>query len=102
VRRQPSALYELILDVILFIVILRLRDKLPRSGDLFKLYVVSYCSLRFLGDFTRADAHVLWGLTLVQVLYTPTIIFFGYQLWASFYQSRQAKTLTEARTDEAA
>ncbi len=102
VRRQPSALYELVLDMILFIVILRLRDKLPRSGDLFKLYVVSYCSLRFLVDFTRADPHVLWGLTLVQVLYAPTIIFFGYQLWASFRQIRQAKTLTGVRTDEAA
>src|SRR5438045_9190933 len=52
VRRQPSALYELILDIILFIVILRLRDKFPRSGDLFKLYVVTYCSLPFLVAFT--------------------------------------------------
>src|SRR6266436_4340902 len=60
VRRQPSALYELLLDLALFVIILRLRDKMPRPGDLFKLYVVGYCSLRFLVDFTRADPHVLW------------------------------------------
>ncbi|GAC1349516.1 MAG: prolipoprotein diacylglyceryl transferase [Ktedonobacteraceae bacterium] len=102
VRRQPSALYELVLDLLLFIVILRLRDRLPRSGDLFKLYVVGYCSLRFLVDFTRADLHVLGGLTLVQLLYAPTIIFFVYQLWLSFRQSRQLKPLPEVNTDEAA
>src|SRR5436190_14267487 len=101
-RRQPSALYELVLDLTLFVVILALRDRLPCPGDLFKLYVVGYCSLRFLVDFTRADPRVLLGLTLVQVLYAPTIIFFGYQLWASFRQIRQAKTLTGVRTDEAA
>src|SRR5438552_13030497 len=48
VRRQPSALYELLLDLVLFVVILRLRDKMPHPGDLFKLYVVGYCAFRFL------------------------------------------------------
>jgi phosphatidylglycerol:prolipoprotein diacylglycerol transferase len=37
VRRQPSALYELLLDLALFVIILRLRDKMPHPGDLFKL-----------------------------------------------------------------
>jgi phosphatidylglycerol:prolipoprotein diacylglycerol transferase len=102
VPRQPSALYELVLDLALFVVILALRDKLPRSGDLFKLYIIGYCSLRFLVDFTRADPHVLFGLTLVQVLYAPTVVFFAYQLWVSLRQSRRAKTLSELRTEEAA
>src|SRR5712692_11553678 len=38
VRRQHSALYELVLDLALFVVIFCLRDRLPRAGDLFKLY----------------------------------------------------------------
>ncbi len=102
VRRQPSALYELVLDLALFVVIFCLRDRLPRAGDLFKLYVVGYCSLRFLVDFTRADPHVLLGLTLVQVLYIPTVAFFAYQLWVSFRESRRGKTVSEAHIDEAA
>jgi prolipoprotein diacylglyceryltransferase len=102
VRRQPSALYELLLDLALFVVILALRDKLPRSGDLFKLYIVGYCSLRFLVDFTRADPHVLLGLTLVQVLYAPAIAFFTYQLWVSFHQSRREKKVAKDRTARAA
>jgi prolipoprotein diacylglyceryltransferase len=100
VRRQPSALYELILDVILFLVIWRLRDKMPQPGDLFRLYVVGYCSFRFLVDFTRADPRVLLGFTLVQVLYAITILWFGYRLWASFRESRQVKTVPEGQTAE--
>jgi phosphatidylglycerol:prolipoprotein diacylglycerol transferase len=101
VRRQPSALYELILDLLLFFLILRLRGKLPQSGDLFKVYVVGYCSLRFLVDFTRADPHVLWGMTLVQVLYALTFIAFAYSLWLSFRKSRQSKAAAEAQTSDA-
>jgi phosphatidylglycerol:prolipoprotein diacylglycerol transferase len=96
VRRQPSALYELVLDLVLFAIIWRLRDKMPRSGDLFKLYVVGYCSFRFLVDFTRADPHVFLGFTLVQVLYSITIVGFSYSLWRSFRESRVLKTVPGA------
>jgi phosphatidylglycerol---prolipoprotein diacylglyceryl transferase len=102
VWRQPSALYELILDLLLFVVIWRLRGKLARPGDLFKLYALCYCSLRFLVDFTRADPHVLLGLTMVQVLYIPAILIFGYQLWKSYRQSRAAKPPTAEPLAEAA
>jgi phosphatidylglycerol---prolipoprotein diacylglyceryl transferase len=102
VRRQPSALYELVLDLVLFLIILRLRNKLPRSGDLFKCYVVGYCSLRFLVDFTRADPHVLWSFTLVQLLYAPTIVLFSYLLWISHRKSRQSKTKSGELPAEAA
>ncbi len=89
VRRQPSALYELVLDLALFFVLWHLRGRLPRPGDLFNLYVLIYCSLRFLVDFTRADPHVLFGLTMVQVLYAFAIPTFGYKLWVSFRESRR-------------
>jgi phosphatidylglycerol---prolipoprotein diacylglyceryl transferase len=84
VRRQPSALYELVLDLVLLCLLLFMRDRMPRAGDLFKLYVVSYCSLRFMVDFTRADPHVLLGLTWVQVLYAPTFAWFSFKLWWSY------------------
>lgn len=101
VRRQPSALYEMILLILLFLLILYARNRMPRSGDLFKLYVVGYCCLRFLVDFTRADPQVLWGLTLVQVLYIPTIIGFGYSLCRSYYLQWQLgapRTVPEGRS----
>lgn len=91
VRRQPSALYEMLLLLLLFLLIFSMRARMPRSGDLFKLYVVGYCCLRFLVDFTRADPQVLLGLTLVQVLYIPTMIGFGYSLCRSYYLQRQER-----------
>ena len=100
VWRQPSAAYEMILDLALFGVLWALRDRMPQSGDLFKLYVVGYCGFRFLVDFTRADPHVLFGLTLVQLLYIPAILIFGYQLWASVRASR--RVITAAPVEETA
>ncbi len=100
VRRQPSAFYEMLLDLVLFAIIFRLRTKMPRSGDLFKLYVIGYCSFRFLVDFTRDDPRVLLGLTLVQVLYAPTIVGFSYSLLRSYRESRQPKALRDARAIE--
>src|SRR5579884_1415777 len=96
VRRQPSALYELVLDLVLFAIIWRLRDKMPRPGDLFKLYVVGYCTFRFMVDFTRADPHVFLDFTLVQVLYSITIVGFSYSLWRSFREARALKTVPGA------
>ena len=75
---------------------------MPRAGDLFKLYIVGYCSLRFLVDFTRDDPRVLLGLTLVQVLYTFAILGFGYQLLTSFRTNRKAKKLSEDQVADAA
>jgi prolipoprotein diacylglyceryltransferase len=102
VRRQPSALYELLLDLALFFVLLRLRGRLPRPGDLFNVYVVSYCCLRFLVDFTHADPRPLFGLTLVQILYTIAIPAFGYKLWVSFRASRRVRVAREAPAAEVA
>lgn len=90
VVRQPSAAYELILDLGLFALLYALRDRMWRPGDLFNLYVVGYCALRFMVDFTRADARVLWGLTLVQCIDGLAVIEFGYLLLRSYLRYRAA------------
>ncbi len=110
VKRQPTALYEMILDLALFFVILRLRDKLPKAGDLFKFYIVAYCSLRFLLDFTRddirysfgLDPHVFAGLTMVQILYGAAIPTFGYQLWRSYHPRVRPAMETQEAPSKAA
>lgn len=84
IRRQPTALYEMVGDLLLLGVLLVMRDRMPRPGDVFKLYVVGYCSLRFVLDFTRADPHISLGLTWVQLIYLPTIIWFSWQLWKNY------------------
>ncbi|HEX9038294.1 MAG TPA: prolipoprotein diacylglyceryl transferase family protein [Ktedonobacterales bacterium] len=94
VRRQPSAAYELILDLALFALLYILRDRMWRSGDLFNLYVLGYCALRFLVDFTRADPHVLWGLTLVQCIDAIAVIQFGVMLLRSYLKHRALAATT--------
>lgn len=96
VLRQPSAGYELILDLALFAALFALRDRMWRAGDLFLLYVLGYCALRFFVDFTRADPHVLWGLTLVQVLYALAIVQFGAMLLRSYLRHRAASDAATA------
>jgi phosphatidylglycerol:prolipoprotein diacylglycerol transferase len=96
VRRQPSALYELVLDLALFALLYLLRDRMWRAGNLFNLYVLGYCSLRFLVDFTRADPRVLWGLTLVQLLYALAIVQFGSMLMRSYLKHRAVSASARA------
>jgi phosphatidylglycerol:prolipoprotein diacylglycerol transferase len=103
VRRQPSALYEVLLDLALFALIWRLRGKLPHAGDLFTLYVIGYLSLRFFVDFTRADPHVLLGFTMVQVLYALALPWFIYKLVRSFrLAQRERAAVAATATTEAA
>jgi phosphatidylglycerol:prolipoprotein diacylglycerol transferase len=98
VMRQPSAAYELVLDLLLFCVILLLRDRPLRSGDLFKIYVIGYGTLRFLVDFTRDDPRVLGGLTLVQCLFALTVVTFSCQLVVAYRTSRQVRTVPQGNT----
>jgi phosphatidylglycerol:prolipoprotein diacylglycerol transferase len=90
VWRHPSAAYELMLDLALFALLYAVRDRMPRAGDVFKLYVVGYCGLRFLVDFTRADPHTILGLTLVQVIDGVAVIQFSYLLLRSYLAHRAA------------
>jgi phosphatidylglycerol---prolipoprotein diacylglyceryl transferase len=97
VRRHPTALYELILDLALFVLIWRLRDKMPHAGDLFVVYVIGYLSLRFCLDFTRDpitnhEPARLLGLTFVQVIYALSLPYFVYKLVRSFRLARQEKS----------
>ncbi len=107
VRRQPTALYELILDFALFVLIWRLRDKLPHAGDLFVVYVIGYLSLRFGLDFTRDpianhEPFRILGLTFVQVIDGLALPYFVYKLRRSFLLAKREREATVAATIEAA
>ena len=52
--RHPSPVYEIIWDLLLFIVLLLLRGRLKPDGSLFILYLAIYSFGRFFIEFTRA------------------------------------------------
>lgn len=60
--------YELVWDVIVLAVLLRLRGRLPRDGMVFALYIALYAFGRFFITFTRVDAKVALGLSQAQVV----------------------------------
>ncbi|MFZ2187389.1 MAG: prolipoprotein diacylglyceryl transferase [Candidatus Moraniibacteriota bacterium] len=55
VLRHPSTLYEAFLEgIVLFVLMMLLRKKMPFSGALACVYIAGYASARFLGEYFRA------------------------------------------------
>ena len=80
--RHPIALYLSLNGLILFFVLLKLRKKLIKPGQLFFIFLAWYAISRFFLDFLRASDTVLadphyWGLTISQwfSLLIPIILF---------------------------
>jgi phosphatidylglycerol:prolipoprotein diacylglycerol transferase len=63
---HPTYLYEALFQAAAFAVLWRLRDRMPRPGDLFALYVAAYAVFRFAVEFARANEQVWLGLTRPQ------------------------------------
>jgi len=55
VAYQPAALYELGFNILLFALLWYLRDRLPRSGMLFNVYLAGYSVGQFVLFFLRAS-----------------------------------------------
>lgn len=76
VRMHPSMLYEALFLVALFVVLSWLRDgrRLPREGDVFKVFLFAYAVFRFAVEFVRGAPEVLAGLTRPQLFLGPSIV----------------------------
>ena len=66
VAMHPSFLYEIGFQLVAFVVLLWLRDRVSRPGELFVLYVAGYAVFRFFVEFVRANETVWLGLTRPQ------------------------------------
>jgi phosphatidylglycerol:prolipoprotein diacylglycerol transferase len=81
--RHPAQLYEMTLDLALFVFLWRIRYRVFRNGELFRLYVIGYALIRFPLEFLRYQPtpRALVGLTLVQWLCIAAVVGVGYQLF---------------------
>jgi phosphatidylglycerol:prolipoprotein diacylglycerol transferase len=66
VATQPSPVYEIIWDLIVLGIVLRLRGKLRPDGALFIFYLALYSVGRFFVTFTRVNTPSEWFFGLVQ------------------------------------
>jgi phosphatidylglycerol:prolipoprotein diacylglycerol transferase len=64
--RHPTQIYSSIVAIALFAVLITLRDKMPREGDLFRLYLVLFGVSRFMLEFLRERNVSFGGLSWAQ------------------------------------
>ena len=65
---QPTVAYEIIFCVIIFFLLLQLRNKLRPDGSLFVLYLSIYALWRFGIDFLRTGNHFFFSLHQAQFI----------------------------------
>lgn len=77
-HRHPTAMYEVIFLVILFVLILyyRRRDSLP-SGMQFQLFMILYFTFRFFIEFIKPNEFSVMGLTSIQWLCLLCLVYYS-------------------------
>lgn len=78
--RIPTQLIESAFNLIAFVVLHRLRDKVKTPGILFKAYLLAYFVFRFLIEFIRVNPHIWLGLTIYQIISAAGVVFMGLTL----------------------
>lgn len=64
--RHPTQLYEIAFALGFLTLVPMLRARLPRAGDLFRVWLVAYFAFRFLEEFVRVAPRPWLGLTVYQ------------------------------------
>lgn len=63
---HPSFVYEIVFQALAFALMVRFRDRVRRSGDLFILYVAAYALFRFGVEFVRGNDELWLGMSRPQ------------------------------------
>jgi len=79
VLRHPIALYEVLFLLILFLYIQNLLKKgsFLDNGILFKIFMISYFSFRFLIEFIKPNTFLLLGLSSIQYLCLICLVYYS-------------------------
>ena len=78
VLRHPIALYEVVFLTVLFIIIRRLQksNHTFQNGDFFKLFMVTYFTLRFCIEFLKPNSYYTLGLSSIQILCLICLVYY--------------------------
>lgn len=77
IPRHPLALYEMLFLVLLFMILWRNRKKLkPGNGDIFRWFMISYFTFRFLIEFLKPNIFLIFGLSGIQYLCLTCLIYY--------------------------
>lgn len=98
--RHPVQIYELLLDLVLFVFLLRQRQASFRDGELFQMYMVGYSLIRFPMESLRYQPTPVpfLGMTLVQWLCIASVVWFGSRLCLGRKRASRFEPLPKAGT----
>lgn len=75
--RLPTQLFESAFNLIAFVILHRLKDRVKTPGILFKAYLLSYFVFRFFNEFVRVNPRIWHGLTIYQIISAAGVAFMG-------------------------
>lgn len=81
--RHPTQLYSALAAVVIFGILFFLRNRMPREGDLFRLYLILWGAGRFLIEFVRENETLYLGLSMFQWIALELVVLFSIVLWIS-------------------
>ncbi|MBI2301464.1 MAG: prolipoprotein diacylglyceryl transferase [Armatimonadetes bacterium] len=93
--RHPSQLYTAAWCVAMYLLLRAWRDRLPREGDLFRLYLVLFGLGRFVLEFTRERESRMLGLSAAQWVGLEIAVLGGLLLAASWRRAGEGADDTD-------
>ncbi len=88
--RHPTMVYEGLFNLVMFLVLWRLRHRITRENALLHLYLGSYAFFRFWLEFIRLYPPVAFGLTGIQYLCLGILLWLVIWLWRQRTRPRTA------------
>jgi prolipoprotein diacylglyceryltransferase len=83
-QRHPVALYEVFFLVLLFIIVKRIQKLNTENGMIFKIFMISYFSFRFLIEFLKPNTFFFLGLSSIQYLCLICLAYYSKTLKKGF------------------
>jgi len=80
ILRHPTQLYMSAFDMLLFIYLWTIKDKIKKEGDLFRKYLIIYFTFRFFIEFIRVNPIFAFGLTGFQLV-SAGVVLYALLLW---------------------
>jgi prolipoprotein diacylglyceryl transferase len=97
-RRHPTQLYEAVLNLLVFIVIWKLRSRKKFDGYLFLIYLILYSIVRSIVEIFRSSEYIFKPLTYAQGA-SIIIIIVSYMI-ISFYEKNNISAKNKLNFDE--
>lgn len=91
---HPTFLYESVLNIIVFVVLLKLRKNRKVKGSVLAVYLMLYSLVRFMMEFLRTDEFGTGDIRYNQVF--SALVFVGAFIWLIYLTKRSQKEELEA------